>query len=134
MKLLAILLAATFSLAACDDAYDYFPDNDKLASDISAQYLDELGGLGFREMILECQLTANAPNRTIHVTYLFANYPERELDVPVDTCELGQEAKISMPRGIGHSKIEAVTRLPFTIATIKPYIDAMIADRMRNHL
>jgi predicted small lipoprotein YifL len=134
MKLLAMLLAVTFSLTACDDPSYYFPANDKLAADISSQYLNELVGLGFRELNITCHPTELSPNRIIHVSYDFDNYPERELDVPVDTCELGSEAKISMPRGIGHPKIEAVTRLPFTIETIKPYIDAMLADRMHNHL
>lgn len=139
MKRLAIFLASVVLLGACSESpsseWDYMPAVDSLTNSVRAKYGQDLLTTDFNWIRIGCVQAGDSPKKHIHIEYKYFSFPIRVLDLPPSECELGPAAKVEAWSGrYSPRQIYAYGRRQYTLAAIQPYIDAMIADNVRDHL
>lgn len=125
-------------MAACSSStpeWDYMPAVDKLTTDVRTLYGQDLLNQHFSWLHIGCVQAGDSPAKHIHLDYKYSGFPARSIDMPKSECELGPAAKVEAWAGrYSPLQIYAYGRRQYTLSAIQPYIDAMIADNVRDHL
>jgi hypothetical protein len=139
-RLVLSIISMVAFVTACspDTEWDRMGSNDTLTNALRAQYSSVLLPKGFRSLRISCEKdSTNATNtaKHIHLYYYFTSYPSRSIDLPPSECEYGPAVKIEAWSGrYSPMQLFANSRREYTIEAVKPYIDAMLADQVRDHL